>query len=308
MKFKYPFFAMGCSCEIVVKDKSQHAAKSAIEIAVREVKRLEAKYSYYSKSSYLSEINREAGEHWVQIDSETQWLFETADRFFIDTDGLFDPTIGILSGLWDFKNMRLPEREEIRNSLESVGWEKCVERDGDKFRFTRPRTKIDLGGIVKEYVADQCRNVLEQIGVKNALINLGGDIIAFAEDVETETAKGWSIGVSNPRDHKSTPMNFSVKNAVVLTSGDYHRYFLRDGKRYHHILSPITGYPLELKFSGVTFLGRGTAVETSLALSAFYYAGKADLETKSIDAYICFDADGVLTKDSRLPENTRLLS
>ena len=304
MKVKYPFRAMGSSCEIIVRSDYQSAAQGMMEAAVQEVLRLEKKYSFYAPDSYLSDINTHAAQGWVETDKETGWLLGVADRLNKSTKGLYDPTIGPLSKIWDFRDMRVPHPREIDQAMETVGWDK-VEVDGQRCRFLHPGTKIDLGGIVKEYAVDRCAQLLNMMGADCYLINLGGDMaLKNSSSSGKSKHKPWNVGVSAPRDHKQTATGIEIDNGFIVTSGDYHRYFIRDGIRYHHLLNPKTGRPIALKYAGVTFVGGDTALETSMSLTSFYYSGgNADSIPANIESFVLFDTEGRLHPKSKLLPN-----
>jgi thiamine biosynthesis lipoprotein len=107
-------------------------------------------------------------------------------------------------------------------------------------RLSEPGMALDLGGIAKGYALDRARLVIENFGVKAALVNAGGDILAVGEKAP---GKPWRVGVQDPRRGNAMVAVASVKDKIVVTSGDYERFFVKNGKRYHHILDPRTGYP-----------------------------------------------------------------
>ncbi|MDH4120872.1 MAG: FAD:protein FMN transferase [Deltaproteobacteria bacterium] len=277
MLFKFPFRAMGSGCEVLIRGQDQRQAQAWVTTALQGVGRLEAKYSFFLPESLLARINREAYHQPVALDDETLRLLEEADRLHRDTGGAFDPTIGGLKGLWNFSAMALPPDQEISRALEGVGWDK-VEWEKGALRFLHPDTRLDFGGLVKEYAVDVCVAALETLGTGNGLeaglVNLGGDLRVVGRIAPD--GRPWNVGVADPRRHGSSLATISLYQGAVVTSGDYMRYFLRDGLRYHHLLNPRTGRPFPLEFSSVTAHG-ATALEASGRVTRVLYGGRGAL-------------------------------
>ncbi len=290
MLFRYPFVAMGSGCEFLIHGENQREVVSFVQSALTVVKRLEKKYSYFQDDSLLSVINREARRREFELDEETAWLLGLAGELHQATDGRYDPTVGALKGCWDFREMKLPRTKHLCRTLKGVGWH-LVEHNGRSLRFHHPDTRIDLGGLVKEYAVDCAVGVLRAMGVQRGLVNLGGDL-----RVVGKTAIGtrpFYTGVAHPRRHHDTVCSMALREGALVTSGDYQRYFLRDGRRYHHLLDPTTGYPFDLPHSGVT-AHAATAVEAMKACKILLL-GKtepAELRAAMPSAYITCDLEG----------------
>ena len=249
MLFRYPFVAMGSGCEILVEGERSTVVKSLVESALTEIHRLEQKYSFYHQDSLLSQINTHAHKEPVIIDEETEWLLDACEELHQSTSGRFDPTIGSVAKCWDFREMRLPSATDIAEGLKSVGWNK-VEYTSSTVRLAHPETQLDFGGIVKEYAIDCAVGILTSLGVTRGLVNLGGDLRTVGR--VPQDYRAFSVGIAHPRRHHDTAATLALRQGAVVSSGDYQRYFLRDGKRYHHLLDPSTGEPLELLASSVT--------------------------------------------------------
>ena len=145
--------------------------------------------------------------------------------------------------------MRLPQRKELKRRLAGVGWH-LVQQKGGQIRFHHPQTRIDLGGLVKEYAVDSAAAVLSALGVRRGIVNLGGDIRVVGPVPASK--RPFQVGMAHPRRHHGIACTLSLREGAVVTSGDYQRFFLRDGKRYHHLIDPSTGFPLALRYTGVT--------------------------------------------------------
>jgi thiamine biosynthesis lipoprotein len=288
MLFRYPFVAMGSGCEILIDEERERDVKPLLQSALASIQQLERKYSYFQESSFLSTINREAFRRPVQLDGETSFLFESAARMHAATAGAFDPTVGSLRGCWNFGAMALPDETVLREKLAAVGWEH-VHLEGSSLRLDHPQTRIDFGGLVKEYAIDVAVSVLQALGVRRGLVNLGGDLRLIGDIGETE--RPFFVGVAHPRRHHGTCATLGLRRGAVVTSGDYQRYFLRDGQRYHHLLDPRGGYPLVLGYTGVT--AHGTTALDALAACKAMILPPAPSEAKEPEgAYVACGISG----------------
>jgi thiamine biosynthesis lipoprotein len=286
MMFRYPFVAMGSGCEVLVEADSAAQVKPMIQSALTQIARLEAKYSRFRHDSLVARINREAHMRTVPLDEETQTLLGLADRLYRDTGGRFDITVGSLQACWDFRAMRLPDAEALARGLSAVGWA-GVQWSTAGIRLPRPNMQLDLGGLVKEYALDVAVSVLATLGVGRGLVNLGGDVRVVGSP--PPSGRAFQVGVAHPRRHHGLCATLSLSAGALVTSGDYQRYFIRDGVRYHHLLDPATGYPLPLRHAGLTTHG-------ATAMAALH-RGKAMLLTDSAEppgdgAYLACDGEG----------------
>ena len=232
---------MGSPCEIQIYAPSLSRGDHVIDRLVAEVMRLEGKYSRYQTTSFLSKINQcaeQGGE--LEVDEETAGLLDYAVSCYQESDGLFDITSGKLRKVWDFASGRIPESSDIEAILDYVGWEKlCWQRPF--LRFPVPGLEIDLGGAVKEYAADRLVVMAKESGLGHGLVNLGGDIALIGPHPE---GAPWEIGIRDPRVQGQLLESLRLTGGALATSGDYERYFIKDGLRYSHILNPKTGWPV----------------------------------------------------------------
>ena len=241
---------MGCPCEIQLYTDDKAAAEHIAQIAIVDIRRLEARYSRYRKDSLLSEINRVAANKGkINVDEETAALLNYADTCFQQSDGLFDITSGILRRVWRFDDNRLPAQRLIDNLLAKVGWDK-VQWQPPSLDFTLPEMELDFGGIVKEYAADRAATLCIEAGAECGIINLGGDIKIIGPRPDNQP---WRIGISAPGTESAPLQAINLTHGAVASSGDYERYLLIDGKRYGHVLNPKTGWPVR-HLSAVTVI------------------------------------------------------
>jgi len=258
-------FMMGTVVEVIVVGPGD-AARKITEEVFDELKRVEDLTSFH-KESPLTRLNEAAGTGPVRTDPELLWIISEGLRFAAQSRGAFDPTVGPLTRQWNFSGgePRLPEESEIAAALKTTGWKKVnLDSETGTIILPEPGMALDLGGIAKGYALDRAREVLKRSGAVGALVNAGGDILALGEK---EPGKPWRIGVQEPRNPRGMVAVASIKDKIIVTSGDYERFFIHNGRRYHHVLDPKTGYPTEglqsatiVASDGVTADATATAV------------------------------------------------
>jgi thiamine biosynthesis lipoprotein len=166
-------------------------------------------------------------------------LTEKTLYFSNKTNGKFDPTIDPVLQKWNyFKEPILPSKKEIASLLSFVDYKK-VNIKSDTISMPE-KFSLNLGGSAKGYALDRAKSILKEYGIRSALIDAGGDILLLGKK---KGNKDWSIGIRNPRDENGIIGTLKLSDCFVFTSGDYERYFIIYGKRYHHIVNPLTGYP-----------------------------------------------------------------
>lgn len=235
------FRALGSPCEIQLYHASRDALQAAMDALTHELARIEQKYSRYRTDSLLSDINASAGSgRWISIDNETVSMLQYADTAFRESGGLFDISSGVLRRVWDFKTQRVPSESELREILPLVGWKKVHWR-GDKLKLPIEGMEIDFGGFGKEYAADRLALLAREAGIEFGLIDLGGDISVVGPQPD---GNPWRIGICDPRNPDKAIATLPLHAGGLATSGDYERAFVKDGRRYSHLLDPRTGWPV----------------------------------------------------------------
>lgn len=229
---------------INVVASSEDKAEKAIDKAFDEIKRLEGLISFWSEDSEIAEINRKAGISPVKVSPLTLDIIEKALYVSEKTGGAFDPTVGPLMRLWDFKKGIIPDERIIKDRLRLVDYrEMVIDRANSTAFLRRKEMSFDTGGIAKGYAADLAVSVLKQEGIKGGLVAVAGDIKAFGTKPD---GRPWLVGIRNPRPKDKDDeviATIELKDMAISTSGDYERFFIKDGKRYHHIMNPKTGQP-----------------------------------------------------------------
>lgn len=230
---------MGTAVELIAEGPEEPALRNAAEGAFREMQRLSDMMSHYDPRSVVSAINDAAGVHPVAVPPELAQVLAQARRVSERTAGAFDVTIGGLRA-WRFRpgEERVPPAAEIAAQLAKVDYRK-LEIDAKSAFLAETGMRIDLGGIAKLYILEAGRRTLEAHGVRRALVNGGGDVVAHSDGAP------WRVGVRDPRAPERLLGSVQLVRGCVAASGDYERFFLGEGKRLHHILDPRTGYPAE---------------------------------------------------------------
>jgi len=249
--YQTSFKAMGTTCDIQLFARTHTKAREVADAATADVNRLENLYSRYRSDSLLSAINQVAATGGsITVDDETAGLLNYAAICFEQSGGLFDITSGILRRAWRFDSGSLPDQAHIQELLEKVGWHK-LHWVPPVLEFLIPGMEIDFGGIVKEYAADRAASLCWEAGVRQGLINLGGDIKVIGPRAD---GSPWLIGIRHPVHKNAVLQTLSLHNGALASSGDYERCINVDGVRYGHILNPKTGWPVR-HLAAVSVLG-----------------------------------------------------
>lgn len=213
--------------------------------ALAEFGRLDKLLSAYSAASEVGRVNAAAGKRAVRVSRETLNLVALALKYAALSDGRFDPTIGPLVRLWGIGKGRgaPPDPAEVTAARRLVDYRRVmVDAPGRRLYLPERGMALDLGAVAKGYAAARAAALLRQRGVKSALIDAGGNIVALGTRPD---GRPWRVGLRHPRKPGAILGILSVVDRAVVTSGDYERYFEFEGRRYHHLLDPATGYPAE---------------------------------------------------------------
>ncbi len=191
-------------------------------------------------------------------------LYQRALQVYRDSDGSFDITVAPLSRLWGFlsKSYLVPEQDQIESILEHTGMEKIKKENGTLILL--PGMKLDWGAIAKGYAIDLASRSLIDMGISNGFINAGGDLYCWGKNPDNQD---WNIGIKHPRENGYLGI-LSISNLGAATTGDYQRFFMKEGVRFHHVFNPATGYPARGKQS-VTVYGPETLICDALSTALF---------------------------------------
>lgn len=227
----------------------------------------EAKFSRTIETSEIAQINA-AGGAPVEVSKDTATLIRKGIYYGDLSNGAFDITIGSVSALWDFKSEdpAPPSQEALAEAVNHVNY-KNIKVDGNTVRLLDSSAKLDLGAIAKGYIADRIKEYLEDEGVRHALINLGGNVLAIGGKPD---GSSFNIGIQEPFHADGEPItSVYLKDQSVVTSGTYQRYFEKDGILYHHILNPSTGSPCNNGLSSVTIITDSSLTADALSTTCF---------------------------------------
>ena len=235
------------------------------------------------ETSEISRINNAGGEP-VEVSDETAGLIEEGIKYGDISDGRFDITIASATDLWNFTDNEekiLPDPDELAEAVTHIDYH-CIKVEGNTVTLTDPEARIDLGGIAKGYIADRLKEYLKDEGIEHALIDLGGNMLTLGRRYD---GNDFRIGIQKPFADTGTAMAVvSVNDKSVVTSGDYERYFEKDGVIYHHILDPDTGYPVQNDLDQVTIISDQSVDGDALSTTCFAMGLEDGLELiRSLD-------------------------
>lgn len=288
-------FVLGTVVTIKLYDNATEEVFNKVFAKLREI---ENKMTINADDSEVIEINSNAGKDFVKVSDDTFYVIKSGKDFSKLSGGRFDISIGPLVKLWGIgtENAKVPDKDEIVSKKVLVDYNNVVLNESEKSVMLKETGMIlDLGGIAKGYGADAVVNILKDNNVKHAIINLGGNVFAYGNKPDGTL---WRVGVQNPFSTRGEYLGIAqVANQTVVTSGVYERYFEEDGKRYHHILDPDTGYPVENNLVGITIIASSSIDADSLSTSAFALGLDKGIELiESLD-----NVDAVfVTKDSEV--------
>lgn len=260
----YTGTALDTVISIQIYDSSDEAL---LDHCVELCEQYEGQFSRTIETSEISLINN-AGGNAVEVSEETIKLIKKGIYYGDLSSGAFDITIGSVSSLWDFtsENAVPPSDEAIATALAHVNYENII-IENNTVRLTDPYSKIDLGAIAKGYIADRIKDYLESEGVKHALINLGGNVLAIGNKLD---GSDFNIGIQTPFDLEAGPITSAkINDQSIVTSGNYQRYFEYENTLYHHILDPATGKPCNNGLNSVTIITDSSLTADALSTTCF---------------------------------------
>ncbi|MFQ5866907.1 MAG: FAD:protein FMN transferase [bacterium] len=275
----------------------------AISLALDRMEEIDKKFNVLDPNSPLYEFNN---KNIPTTDQEILDLLKIAQQVSKESIGAFDITIYPLITLWGFygDSPALPGKQKISEYLKKIGYKKLFIKNG-KLTKLKEDIKIDLGGIAKGYAVSEAIKVLKEEGIKSALVDAGGDIYALGK----LKGKDWKVGIRNPRGEGVIGV-IEVSDLAVVTSGDYERFFEKDGVKYHHILNPKTGYPAR-GLTSVTVISPDPVFADAWSTALFVMGKEKGLELveKTPDTEtLMVTTEGEILYSSGLKENLEIIS
>jgi FAD:protein FMN transferase len=261
--------AMGSELRLTTWSVDEAAARAAFDAVFAEFERLEALMSTWRPGSDVLRINAAAGVQAVPVAADVREVLRQAKQISEWTEGTFDVTFGALTDVWKFdhdQDNTIPSPEAIRARLPLIDYRQIEidDRAGTVF-LKRKGMKIHLGGIGKGYAVDHAIAILRKAGLRDFMIQAGGDLYVGGR----KNGQLWRLGIQDPRGPEGkTFATIDLTDSTFSTSGDYARFFMKDGVRYHHILDVRTGQPARLCRS-VTVVSASPVLADAVAKGVF---------------------------------------
>ena len=237
--------------------------------AEQEIRRLEHLLSVTMEDSEIHELNRKAGEKAVHISEETMELLSLGKSIGEETNGCFNIAISPVVKAWGFteEEKHVPEQEEIDRLLPLADTDDILLDEENRTAFLQKEgMAVDLGGIAKGYAANKAAELLRAEGITSGYFSLGGNLMGIGQKPD---GSAWKAAVGNPLDAKDYVGMLEFSDCAVVTSGGYQRYFEENGKRYHHIIDPATGYPAENELLAVAIVCENATRADALSTALF---------------------------------------
>ena len=255
-------YIFGTSYNITYQCDDDH--KADIEKVLVDV---DASLSPFNDTSIITHVNRNED---VVLDKLFLDVFRLAQKINEDTEGAFDITVAPLVNAWGFgfKNGVNPDEKVIDSLRQVVGFQK-VRLEGDKIVKTDPRVMLDCSAIAKGYGVDVVANLLRKFGIKNFMVEIGGEVVTSGVNRERMP---WRIGVTKPTDDSLSINNelqtvINVTDKAMATSGNYRNFYYKGGRKYAHTIDPKTGYPVQHSILSATVIADDCATADAYATS-----------------------------------------
>ena len=277
------------------------------------LEQIEAHMSMNIPSSDIARINAASGVQKIAVHEDTFKVIRRALDIAQLSDGAFNPASGALVKLWNIGSdaPHLPSQEEIEGALALCDWRSVVlSEDGEEKSVYLPvkGTALDLGGIAKGFAADELAALIKKLKIPRAIIDLGGNIYAVGEKKGKEA---WKVGIKNPFDSAASPVvALSVKDVSVVTSGVYERFFVYEGRLFHHLLDCKTGYPADNGLMSVTIVN-GSSMDADALATAVFVMGKErgmDLLRRINTQGLCIDTEKTIDATESIKTQALLLN
>ena len=265
---------MGTLITVELWHEDAGQAQALITAVMDEMHRIDDLMSTYKPDSELSRVNARAAQEPVVVSRELFDLVIKALAFSEVTNGAFDITYASAGKYYDYRKGIKPTAAQLAQALPAIDYRHVkVDRAHNSIAFSRPGVRIDLGGIAKGYAVDRSIAILRKAGVGNALVSAGGDTRVIGE----RWGRAWKVGIRDPRKPDGVVTMIPLKNLAISTSGDYERFFIKDGVRYHHILNPDTGKSTHAVHSA-SIIGSDATTTDALSTSIFVMGVRKGLQ------------------------------
>lgn len=265
---------MGTTIRVEIWHENADVRQQGIDNVLEEMERVNRLMSPYIDDSQLSKINKYAHEGPVEVDQDLFELIKKSQEFSQLTKGSFDITYASVGHLYDYRKEVKPTEEEIAAAKLLIDYRNIVLNEDQKtVSFLKQGVKIDLGGIAKGFAVDRSIQHLRDLGIKHALVSAGGDTRLLGD----RHGRAWLVGIRDPENTKEVIVMLPLQDEALSTSGDYERFFIEDGKKYHHIIHPTTGYSAS-KVRSASILASDSTTTDALSTSIFVMGASQGLE------------------------------
>ena len=292
---------MGSRFELTAISPNENKALMAIDAGIEEIKRIEELISSWDANSQTSAIIRNAGIKPVTVDQELFNLIRRSLKISALTHGAFDISFASIDNIWRFdgKMNSLPDSSTVAASVKKINYKNILLDSDNRTVFLKEKgMKIGFGAIGKGYAANKALEIMLKMGLNGALVNASGDLISWGKD---EGGKDWKIGIMNPKEKDKIFSWLTIGETAVVTSGNYEKFVVIDGKTYSHIIDPRTGYPVK-GLSSVTIICPNAELADALATSVFVLGKEKGLELinhlKGIECLLVNDDQELFTSEN----------
>lgn len=290
---------LGTLCTVNAYEDGTAALYDELFARLQEIDR---HFNVNREDSDVSRINAAAGDGtMVSVHADVQAVLDRALSFAQASGGAFDPSIGPLVRLWGINTdtARVPAAGEIAAVLPLVCYSDVELGTGNTVRLKRRGMQLDLGGIAKGYAADALTEILQAHGVRQAVVNLGGNVYVWGKKKD---GSSWKVGIKNPRDPDGEPLLLfsSAGSMSLVTSGVYERYFEQDGVRYHHILDAAAGCPAQRDWLSTSIVSASSMDADALSTVAFLLGPERYFAMPGHQPAVFIMADGTVIASAEL--------
>ena len=306
--YKRSQMLMGTIVEITVVAKDEVTADAAMTAAFKEIRRLEEIMSTYIPVSDISQVNAAAGINPVKVNRDLILAVKKSLEFADLSGGAFNIALGPAIDLWKVtESDRIPSQEELESIRPLIDYKSIIldEKAGTIY-LKEKGMRINLGGIGKGFAADYVYSVLATHGIQSGIIAIAGDLRVFGKKPDGSL---WNVGITHPRKKNSILAKVHLVDMSVSTSGDYERFFIKNGVRYHHILSPETLQPSR-GFQSVSIVARDSTTADALSTAIFAMRPETGLklikELKDVNAVVVFD-DSHIEMSQGIKDNAKVM-
>jgi len=292
---------MGSAFNFSAVHDNEETASEAVDAAVKEVARIEAKISSWNVNSETARINKYAGIKPVEVSEELFFLIKRANKILKLSGGFFDVSFESIKKVWDLRGeeVKIPTEQMLKESVRLINYENIILDDAKKTVFLKDKgMKIGFGAIGKGYAANQAKKVMVKMGVNSGVVNAGGDLTAWGK---RDDGEDWKVGIADPNNKRNVLSWLTAKDVSIVTSGSYEKYVIIDGKRYCHIINPKTGWPVS-GLKSVTVITKDAEIADGLATTIFVLGNQKGLalvnRIPGVECMLILDNDEVLFSEN----------